>query len=83
MAKKLLSALMISSALVAPGAALADPPNLCSTFIFGVRTPGDLNQLIKENNGTPGDRPFGFAPNEWAASVNLERWFVCGKQQPF
>jgi hypothetical protein len=83
MCTKLVSALLVSAALCAPGVALADPPDKCP--IFTITTPGDFNKLWKETWGPPGQNTFlgippgttPLPPNEAAAFRNERRAIVC------
>jgi outer membrane lipoprotein-sorting protein len=58
MSTKLLSALLFSAVLFVSGAAFADPPiDRCEgTFRNPQNSPGDVNQVIKDGFGTPGQQ---------------------------
>jgi hypothetical protein len=68
----LLSALLISAALMAPGVASA-APDKCG--VFG--SPGDVNQIIKDAVGTPGQNTVNLPANEFAHLRNDVRKAVC------
>jgi len=72
MRTKLLLALLVSGALLVPGVALAKPDK-CG--VFG--TPGDVNQIIKDLVGTPGQNTVNLPANEFAHLRNDVRKVVC------
>ena len=81
MSAKLLSALLVSAALVAPGVALAAPPaDRCADFgpPFDFGSPGDYNKAVNDVIGNPGQQTtFNIPPNEFADLRNDARKTVC------
>jgi hypothetical protein len=83
MCTKLLSALLVSAALIAPGVAVAaTPEDRCPIVMSPVpgapnESPGDVNQFIKDGAGTPGQNILNLPANEFAALRNDARKTVC------
>ena len=77
MSNKLFAALLVSAAVMIPGAAFADPP---ADRCIGPAndSPGDVNQAIKDVFGTPGQQTLTTLPaNEFAHARNDLRKVVC------
>jgi hypothetical protein len=84
MCTKLLSALLVSAALIAPGVALADvPADRCPINMSPVpgapnESPGDANKFLKGFlGGTPGQNVGNVPANEFAAERNAIRKEGC------
>jgi hypothetical protein len=81
--QKMITAVVFASVVALSGVALAAPATPRCTVIGlpELTTPGDVNQYIRENLGSPGqvakDPLVGLSANEIAALYNTARKTVC------